>query len=97
MSNSVTLTFGYKGTDFTRKYKFDDVSNGALSSVKANVMAFNASVTGGASSAGGLDTFFISDDYDNSDAENVIGELASITAAQYDSVTTTIINLDGGE
>lgn len=94
MANSVTLTFGYKGTEFTRKYKFDDVTNGALSSVKANVLAFNQSVTGGASSAGGLDTFFISDDYNST---NNIGELASITAAQYDSVTTTIINLDGGE
>lgn len=91
MANSVTLTFGYKGTNFTRKYKFDDVESGALSSVKANVMAFNSSVTGGASSVDGLDTFFISDDYD---ATNEIGELASITAAQYDSVTTTIIDLN---
>ena len=94
MSNStrsVTLTFGYKGTDFTRKYKFDDVATSALASVKANVMAFNESVTGGASSADGLDTFFISDDYDST---NNIGELASITAAQYDSVTTTLINLN---
>lgn len=95
MANSVTLTFGYKGTDFTRKYKFDDVATSALDSVKANVMAFNASVTGG--NGGGVDTFFISDDYDNSDAENVVGELASITAAQYDTVETTIINLNGGE
>lgn len=91
MANSVTLTFGYKGTDFTRKYKFDDVATSALASVKANVLAFNESVTGGASSAGGLDTFYISDDYD---AVNNVGELASITAAQYDAVTTTIINLN---
>lgn len=88
MANTVTLTFGYKGTDFTRKYKFDDVETGALSSVKANVLAFNASVTGGASSAGGLDTFFISDDYD---AANNVGELASITAAQYETTTVTEI------
>ena len=88
MANTVTLTFGYKGTDFTRKYKFDDVETGALSSIKANVLAFNASVTGGASSAGGLDTFFISDDYD---AANNVGELASITAAQYETTTVTEI------
>lgn len=88
MANTVTLTFGYKGTDFTRKYKFDDVETGALSSVKDNVLAFNASVTGGASSAGGLDTFFISDDYD---AANNVGELASITAAQYETTTVTEI------
>lgn len=91
MANTVTLTFGYKGTDFTRKYKFDDVATSALASVKANVLAFNESVTGGASSAGGLDTFFISDDYDASDAENVVGELASITAAQYETTTVTEI------
>jgi len=91
MANSVTLTFGYKGTDFTRKYKFGDVAAGALSSIKGNVLAFNASVTGGASSADGLPDFFISDDYDNSDSENVIGELASITAAQYETVTVTEI------
>ncbi|MBR2519687.1 MAG: hypothetical protein IKE46_07885 [Selenomonadaceae bacterium] len=88
MANTVTLTFGYKGTDFTRKYKFDDVETGALSSVKDNVFAFNASVTGGASSAGGLDTFFISDDYD---AANNVGELASITAAQCETTTVTEI------
>lgn len=88
MANTVTLTFGYKGTDFTRKYKFDDVATSALASVKANVLAFNASVTGGASSAGGLDTFFISDDYD---AANNVGELASITAAQYETTTVTEI------
>lgn len=92
MANSVTLTFGYKGTDFTRKYKFDDVENGALSSVKANVFAFNASIAGG--TAGDVDKFFISDDYDASDPQNVVGELASITAAQYDAVETTIINLN---
>lgn len=92
MANSVTLTFGYKGTDFTRKYKFDDVESGALSSVKTNVLAFNASLAGG--TADGLDAFFISDDYDASDPENVVGELASITAAQLDTVNTTIINLN---
>lgn len=92
MANTVTLTFGYKGTDFTRKYKFDDVADSALASVKANVLAFNESVTGG--EGGGVDEFFISDDYDATDSENVIGELASITAAQYETVTTTIINLN---
>ena len=88
MANSVTLTFGYKGTDFTRKYKFDDVETGALSSIKSNVLAFNAAVTGGLSSADGLAEFFIRDDYDAS--EN-IGELASITAAQYETTTVTEI------
>lgn len=89
MANSVTLTFGYKGTDFTRKYKFDDVENVSASAVANNVIAFNASVTGGTDD--GVGTFFISDDYD---ATNNVGELASITAAQYDTVTTTIINLN---
>lgn len=88
MANSVTLTFGYKDTDFTRQYKFNNVENAALSSVKANVLAFNASISGG--TAGGLSSFFISDDYD---ATEGIGTFTGITAAQYTAQTVTEIDL----
>ena len=88
MANSVTLTFGYKDTDFTRQYKFTNVENAAVSSVKANVLAFNASISGG--TAGGLSTFFISNDYD---AAEGIGTFTGITAAQYTAQTVTEIDL----
>lgn len=88
ISNSVTLTMAYTGTDFTRKYKLDKVSDEALSTVKAKVMAYNAAIPSQDKQ------IFISDDYDNSDPEEVIGELASITAAQYETVEYTRINLN---
>ena len=83
MSNSVTMTFGYDDTDFTRKVKLDNLTAGSLSSVKSKILAVNASLAGG--TAGGLSTFFISDDGKN---------FTRITAAQIDSTSTTVINLD---
>ncbi len=79
-TNSVTLTLGYTNTDFTRKYKFTDVEVSALPDVKAKVQAYNAAIPAADKKV------FISDDYDASDSENVIGEFAGIIAAQYDSV-----------
>ena len=90
-TNSVILTLGYTNTDFTRQLKIDNVESGALSSVKANILDFNASVTGGLSAADGLAEFFISDDYDASDSENVIGEFNGIVGAQIVEETTTEI------
>lgn len=88
VSNSVTLTMAYTGTDFTRKYKLDNVSDSALSTVKAKVLAYNANLPAADKQ------IFISDDYDASDPEDIIGSLASITAAQYESVEYTRINLN---
>ena len=93
-TNSVILTLGFTGTDFTRQMKFDNVDSGSLSSVKANVFAFNAAITGGLSAADGLAEFFISDDYDNSDPENVIGEFSRIVGAQTIRETVTVFDLD---
>ncbi|MBR3777117.1 MAG: hypothetical protein IKL02_05945 [Kiritimatiellae bacterium] len=78
----------YSGTDFTRKYKLDGVSDSVLSSVKANVLDYNANLPEADKQ------IFISDDYDNSDPEEIIGSLASITAAQYETVEYTRINLN---
>ena len=86
-TNSVTLTMSYTGTEFKRKYKLD-VADSALSSVKAKVLAYNESIPAADKQ------IFISDDYDNSDPENVIGELASISAASYEVVEYTRINLN---
>lgn len=84
-TNSITLTMAYQGTDFTRKYKLDNVAAGSLASVKAKVLAYNESIPAADKQ------IFISDDYD---ATQGIGELASITAAQYETVEYTRINLN---
>ena len=49
----------------------------------------NASIAGGTD--GGLGEFFISDDYDASDSENIIGQFNGIVAAQYESTAVTEI------
>ena len=87
-SNSVTLTMAYTGTDFTRKYKLDGVSLNDLAQVKTKVLAYNANLPAADKQ------IFISDDYDASDPEEIIGTLASITAAQYETVEYTRINLN---
>ena len=87
-SNSVTLTMAYTGTDFTRKYKLDGVSLNDLAQVKTKVWAYNANLPAADKQ------IFISDDYDASDPEEIIGTLASITAAQYETVEYTRINLN---
>lgn len=84
-TNSVTLTMAYTGTDFTRKYKLDGVAADDLQNVKAKVLAYNASLSATDKK------IFISDDYD---ATQGIGELASITAASYETVEYTRINLN---
>lgn len=90
--NSVTLTLGYSNTDFTRKYKITGMDSSAFSSVKTKILAYNAAIPTADK------TVFISDDYDPSDSENVIGEFAGIVAAQYDTTEETNIPLfDGGE
>lgn len=91
-NNSVILTLGFTGTDFTRQMKFDNVDSGSLSSVKANILALNASLTGG--TADGLDAFFISDDYDATDSENVVGEFSGIVGAQIIEKTITELDLN---
>ena len=91
-NNSVTLTLGYANTDSTRKYKFNDVESSALLEVKSKILAYNAAIPAADKKV------FISDDYDDSDPENVIGEFAGIVAAQYETVEETNIPLfDGGE
>lgn len=85
-TNSVTLTLGYDGTDFTRKLKFDNVDASALSGISSKVQAINASLSAGTD--GGLSSFFLADD----------GSFFSgITAASSDQTTTDEFDLNGGE
>lgn len=84
--NSVTLTTSYNGTDFTRKYKLDDLTTGSLSGIKDKILAVNGSLAGGTD--GGLADFFVSDDFDGTN-----GKLKAISAATIESITETEINL----
>ena len=88
-SNSIKLTFGYEGTDFTRNMTIGGVDDSLISGAKAKIKAINASIAGGTDD--GLSTFFRSDDYD---AEEGIGTFSGITAATIVSTETTHINLD---
>lgn len=91
MANSAKLTFGYTNTDFTRQYTFNNLSTADCEGIKAKVLALNASIAGGTD--GDLGDFFISDDYDATDSENVIGKFNGIVAAQYEASTVTDIPL----
>jgi len=82
---SISLKMAYTGTEYTRTYKVNDVDAAALGQVKAKVLAYNENLPAADKQ------IFISDDYDS---ENNIGELASITAASYESVEYTRINLN---
>lgn len=88
--NTVKFKMAYKDTDFTRQMTITDVANSALSTVEGKINNINSSLEGGTS--GGLDTFFISDDYD---ADASIGSFAKITEAKIETVVTTPIPLGG--
>jgi|GEM_PF-1346779 len=82
---SIELTFGYSNTDFSRTYKIDDVDVTALSTAKAKIRAYNANIPAADKK------IFISDDYDASDSENIVGEFTGITAAKIIRVIETKI------
>lgn len=88
--NTVKFKMAYKNTDFTRNMTISDVANSALSSVEGKIEAINSSLESGTS--GGMDTFFIADDYD---AAQSIGSFTKITEARIESVVTTPIPLGG--
>lgn len=87
---SVTMTLGYKDTDFTRKMKFDNVATGALADVKTKIKAVNASLKAGTD--GGLGDFFRADTY-AAGASATIGTFSEITAAQVDTSIINVIDL----
>lgn len=88
--NNVKFKMAYKNTDFTRNMTITDVTDEAVADVDTKIEAINSSLEGGTS--GGLDTFFISDDYN---AAQSIGSFAKITEAQIETVITTPIPLGG--
>lgn len=84
-TNSVTVTLGYANTDFTRKYKFNNLTAEQCAGAKARILSYNANLPEDDKSV------FISDDYDT--AQN-IGTLTGIVAAQYETVEYTRIPLN---
>lgn len=61
MALTLKLTMGYQDTDFTRIYTAT-IPESIATSVKDNVKNINSSLLGG--TAGGMESFFISDDGD---------------------------------
>ena len=78
--NVVELTLGYSNTDKTRSYRFT-VGADVLDSIAQNVNNYNANIVEDDRKV------FISDDYDDSDSQNIVGQLVGIVAAR--SIVTT--------
>ena len=85
MSQTLKMTFGYGESDFTRQYAHEVADSLALD-CKTKIKAINTSLAGG--TAGGLSSFFISDDGEHN--------LTSIVSAQLESQTVTYLDLTSG-
>lgn len=88
-TNNVILTAAYTGTDFERTYNFAGVSSSYLSGIENAVVALNGSIAGGTD--GGFKEFFRSDDYDDSDSSDIIGELQKIRNIRIETTRDTVI------
>ena len=84
MAKTLKMTFGYGDSDFTRTYSFE-IADSLVSAAKGKIIGINDSLTAG--TAGGLSSFFISDDGDN---------FTGITAAQIEESTITYLDISGG-
>lgn len=85
---NVRLKMAYTNTDFTRNMTIGEVAESVLSGVETKIQSINDSLASG--TAGGLENFFIADDYD---AAQSIGSFAQISEARIESITKTPIPL----
>lgn len=86
-TNAVRLKMLYEDGG-ERTYTFDEVTNGALSSVKAKVMTMNAELADNQSSIGAaLKATFVNDDNE----DNILTPLVKITSANYTTTETEVI------
>lgn len=90
MANNIKVKLAYKNTDFTRQLTMSDVADSVLSSVENKIESINTSLAGG--TAGGLSTFFVSDDFDS---ENNVGNFVKISEAKIETIIETPIPLGG--
>lgn len=81
-NNSLNMKFAYHNTEQTRSYKFDGIADSLVAGIKDKIIAVNNSLAGG--TAGGLSSFFVSDDGDF---------LLKISEAEIRSTETTNIPL----
>lgn len=86
MAYKLNLTFGYEGTDFTRTNEFEVADSIQPADIVTGIKAINASLSAGTSD--GLDTFFVSDDYD---AAQSIGAFNAIIGAKTSSISSSVI------
>lgn len=82
MAKNLKLTFGYEDTEDTRQYNFD-VADSVDATCKNSILAINNSLKAG--TAGGLSSFFVSDNGDN---------FSLITAAQLEETETIVLDLN---
>ena len=85
MNNSLKVVLAYTGTDFKRAYNFTDVTQEAITSAKNKILAINASLQAGTSD--GMDTFFLSDDYDGTNGK--LEKIEKATAYMVEEVDLT--------
>lgn len=87
VTNAVRLKMLYEDGG-ERTYTFDEVTIGALSSVKGKVLSMNAELADDQSSIGAaLKATFVNDDND----DNVLAPLVKISSANYTTTTTEVI------
>ena len=84
MAKTLKMTFGYGDSDFTRNYSFE-IADSLVADAKTKIVGINSSLNAG--TAGGLSSFFVSDDGDN---------FTAITAAQVESTEITYLDISGG-
>lgn len=87
--NTVKIKLSYTNTDFTRQMTISDVADSVLADVDTKIESINSSLASG--TAGGLETFYIADDYD---AQQSIGSFKKISEATISQVTQTNIPLE---
>lgn len=84
MAKTLKLTAGYGDSDFTRTYSFE-IADSLVADAKTKIIGINDSLAAG--TAGGLSSFFVSDDGDN---------FTGFVAAQVESTEITYLDISGG-
>lgn len=85
MANTLRATFSYQGTSFTRQYDLD-IADEFIADAKQKVLNINSSLEAG--TAGGLSSFFVSDNGEN---------FTKISGLKLITRTETPLDLEGSE
>ena len=84
---SVKMTLGYTNTDYERlvTVKGVDSAAAAVETVRTKAKAVNASLAGGTD--GGLNSFFIGEDYDQSEGVGKLAQIKQVIIKEDDETT----------